>query len=101
MDLQLTESRKMVSAFDLESAWLSKITRCRLDAFDNRKINDNIFERRDAFPLPDFSGIETNYTEFIRTYRFSFEERLLLSLAFIPYIKPHFLSAQFSRQDMS
>jgi hypothetical protein len=47
-------------------------------------------------PVPDLSGDQSVYADFVNYYKLNREERLLLMLAIIPQVQPHLLDVFFS-----
>ncbi|WP_423147176.1 ATP-binding protein [Rubrolithibacter danxiaensis] len=77
-----------------EIEWFNVLLETRIKLhFGEETAYGSIFE----IPPPDIEKNESVYAEFIRFYRLSFAERVVLMLALLPHIHPQLLDAFFIR----
>lgn len=71
-----------------ELDWLAKVVTTRLE--NHFKIKQEQKEV-DAIPPPDIEQVRCSYAQFARSNNLNFEERVILILSLVPFIKPNFL----------
>lgn len=88
-----------------EMAWFAAIVNERLDEYfagmegDHEKGKRNASERyrrQKQIHVPDLEDDNSVYAEFVKYYKLTPDERLLLMLALVPHIQPHLLDVFFS-----
>lgn len=100
--------RKNAECLNQEMAWLATVINERLRPyFSEKNENQNRLLKKTAsreyniatfhttFP-PDMEGNDSVYAEFVKYYKLSANERLLLMLALAPHIQPQLLDVFFS-----
>lgn len=68
-----------------ELIWLSAVLETRLAL---RFGNETEFSSIEEIPMPELNGHDSVYAKYIQSYNFSFEERIVLLLSIVPYIRP-------------
>lgn len=91
MDTKLELNAKTL---ELELEWFSTVLNTRLKLHFNQPIDvDSIYE----IQPPDLSSFGSVYSELVRHYNFTFEERIILILALVPHIRPDLLDVLFTK----
>ncbi len=79
-----------------EVAWFTQVVNARLSAyFDGTEQKENADSDVVANP-PSLETDTSVYAEFVKYYRLTTAERLLLMLALVPHLQPHLLDVFFS-----
>ena len=94
--MDTSEFEILSAIFEKEAEWLSKIIKQRLNLFTKNRNDVTSLEEIPECIAPEHKDSNLAYTNFINENKLSFEERVLLTLATIPHIKPHFLFDQFN-----
>ncbi|MFL5763992.1 MAG: hypothetical protein ACJ77K_08635 [Bacteroidia bacterium] len=89
----------LASVIDQEITCLSKIIDWRLQSYKSRL--PDLTKTLDDIPFPKFERMETHYSDFISRYSLTHPERILLALAFVPNLKPNFLSERCRTYNMA
>ncbi|EOR94495.1 Cell division protein FtsH [Arcticibacter svalbardensis MN12-7] len=85
-----------LNALDLldEINWFEKVMQARLK---NHYGEEADFEYIYAITPPELTNKESVFSEFVRFYKLSFSERLILILALLPHISPQLLDVFFNK----
>jgi len=81
------------TALEKELEWFYEVLKARMAAYFG---NGEPISLRD-FPPPDLSFDDSVYARFVLHYKFSPAERLLLTLAFTPHLRPQLLDLFYAR----
>lgn len=100
-------SAKNASSLGREMAWFAAVVNKRLDQYFTIENGENGLDQEEdtdrnnreddpiIFP-PDLKNDDSVYAEFVKYYRLSADERVLLMLALTPHIQPHLLDVFFA-----
>lgn len=79
---------------ELELNWLSRIIETRLSLYHSADTSQQgIYD----CPTPNLNSDTSPYAQFLKTNRFTFDERLILILALAPHIRPQLLDVFFAQ----
>ena len=76
-----------VQTLETELAWFTKLLNFRLGKSSKKEFSDE---------MPDLSGYNSVYAQFVSHYKFNVMERLAVILALVPHIKPQLLDVFYT-----